>query len=90
MAGNLRLVPNFGESNPDTLFLLSERVADVRNLPDSEHTLLLRCVLTTKAQEASRSLPVSESQSYSSVKAAVFKACELVPEAYRQRFRKVR
>ena len=62
-------------------------MADSRGWPDSERTLLLQCVLTGAAQEAYASLPVSNSQSYTAVKAAVLKVYELVPEAYRQKFR---
>ena len=53
----------FCENDPDTFFSLFERVADRRNWPDSERTLLLlQCVLTGKAQVAYCSLPVRESQ----------------------------
>lgn len=60
------LVPKFCESNPDTPF--NERVADIRNWPDSECTPLWQLVLMGEAQEASCSFPVSETQSDSSVK----------------------
>lgn len=45
------------------------------------------CVLTGRAQEAYLALSDAESRKHSSVKVAVLKAYELVPEAYRQRFR---
>uniref|UniRef100_A0A3B3C6W3 Reverse transcriptase domain-containing protein n=1 Tax=Oryzias melastigma TaxID=30732 RepID=A0A3B3C6W3_ORYME len=45
------------------------------------------CVLTGKAQQAFSALVGAESASYSTVKSAIMKAYELVPEAYRQRFR---
>ncbi len=48
---------------------------------------MLQCVLTGRAQEAYSALTDQECRSYSSVKAAVLRAYELVPEAYRQRFR---
>ena len=48
---------------------------------------MLQCVLTGKAQEAYSALSAVESKVYVPVKAAVLKAYELVPEAYRQRFR---
>uniref|UniRef100_A0A674MJC2 SCAN box domain-containing protein n=1 Tax=Takifugu rubripes TaxID=31033 RepID=A0A674MJC2_TAKRU len=50
-------------------------------------TLLLQCVLTGKAQEAFSALSMADSENYNSVKIAVLKAYELVPEAYRQKFR---
>uniref|UniRef100_A0A4W6FVS0 Gypsy retrotransposon integrase-like protein 1 n=1 Tax=Lates calcarifer TaxID=8187 RepID=A0A4W6FVS0_LATCA len=63
------------------------RVAESRDWSDAERTLLLQCVLTGKAQEAYSALSVAESKVYVSVKTAVLKAYELVPEAYRQKFR---
>ena len=55
-----------------------------------ERTLLLQCVLTGRAQLAYASLSVADSQVYNKVKTAVLKAYELVPEAYRFRFRNMR
>ncbi|KAK0131567.1 hypothetical protein N1851_033742 [Merluccius polli] len=82
IASNLRLVPQFCERDPDIFFLLFERVAESRLWSDVERTLLLQCILTGKAQKAT-----VESKVYVSIRAAVLKAYELVPEAYRQRFR---
>lgn len=48
--------------------------------------LLLQCSLTGKAQEICASLPIEQSLDYDIVKAAVLRAYELVPEAYRQKF----
>lgn len=49
--------------------------------------LLLQCKLTGKAQEVCSALPVEQSLDYDVVKQTVLRAYELVPEAYRQRFR---
>lgn len=87
VAGNLRLLPKFNERDPDTFFSLFERVAVTRGWPDADRTLLLQCVFTGKAQEAYSALSPVDSMDYVKVKAAVLKAYELVPEAYRQRFR---
>lgn len=84
---NLRLVPNFDEKDIDTFFSLFERVADARRWPDSVRTLLLQCVFTGRAQEVFPSLDTRDSENYDCVKLAILKAYELVPEAYRQRFR---
>lgn len=84
---SLRLVPKFNERDPDTFFSLFERIADSRKWVDSERTLLLQCVLTGRAQEAYSALSATDCQVYSKVKMAVLKAYELVPEAYRQKFR---
>ena len=48
---------------------------------------MLQCVLTGKAQEVVSALSLTDSLSYQSVKDAVLKVYERVPEAYRQRFR---
>jgi len=44
-------------------------------------------VLVGKAQEAYSSLSLNQSTDYETVKASILRAYELVPEAYRQRFR---
>ncbi|XP_039531236.1 uncharacterized protein LOC120481582 [Pimephales promelas] len=49
--------------------------------------MLLQCVLTGRAQEVFSALSLSDCSDYDIVKAAVLKAYELVPEAYRQKFR---
>lgn len=49
---SLRLCPEFNESDPDSFFLVFERVADIREWSDEDRTLLLQCVLTGKGQEA--------------------------------------
>ena len=55
---------------------------------EATRVLLLQCVLTGMAlQEAYSSLSGSDYLRYELVKSAVLKAYELVPEAYRQRFR---
>lgn len=86
----LRLMPKFNEKDLDTFFPLFERVAGTCEWPDTERTLLLQCVFTGKAQEAYSALSSEDSKVYGKVKAAVLKAFELVPEAYRQRFRSLR
>lgn len=55
--------------------------------PSDIWPLLLQCKLTGKAQKVVATLPLQDSLNYSSVKSAVFQAYELVPEAYRQKFR---
>ncbi len=90
VANNVKLLPKFSETDVDTFFSLFERLADVMKWPDNEQTLLLQCVLTGKAQKAYSSLNVHDSQNYFKVKDAVLKAYELVPEAYRQKFRNMR
>ena len=57
------------------------------NWPKESWVLLLQIVLVGKAQEIYGSLSVEQSSNYEHVKEAILKAYELVPEAYRQKFR---
>lgn len=77
-------MPRFNEKDIQTFFTLFERVADTRGWTDSDRLVLLQCVLVSRAQEA---LSSSDCKDYAKVKAAILKASELVPEAYRQKFR---
>ena len=52
--------------------------------------LLLQSVLKGKAQEAYSALSVTDCSDYVTVKASILRAYELVPEAYRQKFRHYR
>lgn len=87
LVSNLRLVPKFEESDPDTFFSLFERIANSRGWPDEDRVVMLQSVFTGKAQAAYSALSEHESRVYKTVKESVLKAYELVPEAYRQRFR---
>ena len=87
ICNNLRLVPKFSERDPEAFFAMFERVAELRKWPDSARTLMLQCVLTGRAQEVFSAMSDADSRNYARVKAAVLKSYELVPEAYRQRFR---
>ncbi len=84
---NIRMVPPFREQEVDKFFALFERVAINLKWPKTFWPTLLQCVLVGKAQEAYSSLPVEESLDYEQVKIAVLRIYELVPEAYRQKFR---
>ena len=84
----IRMIPPFNVKDVDKFFTLFERTADTLKWPRKVWTLLLQCVLTGKAQEAYASLSSDDCHDYDKVKAAVLRAFELVPEAYRQRFRR--
>ena len=86
-ARNIRLVPPFQEKEVDKYFAHFEKVADSLNWPKESWLLLLQSVLVGKAQEIYGSLSVEQSSNYEHVKEAILKAYELVPEAYRQKFR---
>ena len=87
MLSNVRLMPKFSESDPDSFFLLFDRVAEAREWPDSVRTLMLSSVLTGRAQEVYSAMSSPECEDYVKVKDAILKAYERVPEFYRQRFR---
>lgn len=83
----IALVPHFRESEVDAYFAAFERVAAALRWPKEVWCLLLQCRLVGKAQEVCSALTLEESMQYDTVKNAVLRAYELVPEAYRQRFR---
>lgn len=87
---NIRLVPQFNEKDVDKYFTLFERVATTLNWPRNVWSLLLQCTLSGKAQEAFAALSVEDSLDFEKVKSAVLRVYELVPEAYRQKFRRLR
>uniref|UniRef100_A0A8P4KNJ7 Gypsy retrotransposon integrase-like protein 1 n=1 Tax=Dicentrarchus labrax TaxID=13489 RepID=A0A8P4KNJ7_DICLA len=84
---HIALVPQFRESEVDSFFNAFERIAATLRWPRDVWSLLLQCKLVGKAQEVCASLSINESLDYENVKATVLRAYELVPEAYRQKFR---
>lgn len=86
-AKHIRLVPPFVEKDVEKYFPHFERVATLSKWPEHAWTLLLQSVLVGKAQEAYSALSIEQSTDYEMVKSAILRAYELVPEAYRQRFR---
>ena len=84
---NIRLVPKFEEKEVDKYFLHFEKIAESFKWPKESWTLLLQSVFVGKAREIYSSLSIEQCQNYDAVKKAVLKAYELVPEAYRQKFR---
>ena len=84
---HVRLVPPFQEKEVDKYFLHFEKVAENLKWPKKHWTLLLQSVIIGKAREIYTQLTVQQSSSYDTVKELILKAYELVPEAYRQKFR---
>ena len=84
---HIRLVPPFQEKEADKYFLHFEKVAENLKWPKEHWTLLLQSVIIGKAREIYTQLTVQQSSSYDTVKELILKAYELVPEAYRQKFR---
>lgn len=87
VAKYIKLVPPFREAEVDAYFTAFERIAEKLGWPKDMWGLLLQCNFVGKAQEVCAALPIEQSLDYDVVKAAVLRAYELVPEAYRQRFR---
>ena len=84
---HMRLVPPFQEKEVDKYFLHFEKVAENLNWPKEHWTLLLQSVLIGKAREIYTQLGVEQSHHYETVKELILKSYELVPEAYRRKFR---
>ncbi|KAJ8027955.1 hypothetical protein HOLleu_30059 [Holothuria leucospilota] len=87
VAKNIRLVPKFNSKDVDAWFVSFEKVANSMKWPERYWPLLLQSVLQDKAQEVYSALSESQSSNYQAVKTAILTAYELVPEAYRQKFR---
>ncbi|VDI22123.1 Hypothetical predicted protein, partial [Mytilus galloprovincialis] len=86
-AKNIRLVPRFCEKTVDKYFPQFEKIARNLNWPKPYWTTMLQSVFEGKAAEIYSALPSEKSSDYDTVKQEVLKAYELVPEAYRQKFR---
>ncbi|XP_072881824.1 uncharacterized protein [Hemitrygon akajei] len=88
----LRLVPPFEETDVDSYFLLFEKVAVNQKWPKEQWVALLQSVLKGKAQRAYAALSMEEeeAENYDKVKEAILRTYELVPEAYRQKFRNLK
>ena len=83
----IRFVPVFQETEVDKYFTHFEKIAKSLAWPEEVWTLLLQSVLVGKAREVYSTLTVEQCADYAVVRQAVLKAYELVPEAYRQKFR---
>ena len=84
---HIRLVPAFNEEDVDKYFQHFEKIASNLEWPIEAWPTLLQTVLKGKAQETYASLSITASANYDTVKRAILISYEMVPEAYRQRFR---
>ena len=84
---NIKLVPKFNEKDVEKIFLHFEKLAESMEWSKSIWTVFLQSVLIGKAQEVYSALSVEQSTDYDVVKNTIMQAYELVPEAYRQKFR---
>ena len=87
---HIRFVPPFQEKEVDKYFLNFEKIAENLKWPKEHWTLLLQSVVIGKAREIYIQLSFEQSSDYDKVKEVILKAYELVPEAYRQKFRNCR
>ena len=87
---HIRLVPPFQEKEVDKYFLHFEKVAENLKWPKEHWTLLLQIVVTGNARKIYTQLSLEQSSDYDKVNELILKAYELVPEAYRQKFRNCR
>ena len=81
VARTIHLVPRFSEREVEKYF---EKIAQIMKWPKDIWSLMLQ---SDKAKETYSPLSVEQCSKYDDVKHAVLKCSELVPEAYRQKFR---
>ena len=84
---HIKFVPPFQQADVDKYFLHFEKVAGNLKWPKEYWVMLLQSVLVGKAREIYIQLGVEQAANYDTVKELILKGYELVPEAYRQKFR---
>ena len=84
---HIKFVPPFQQADVDKYFLHFEKVAGNLKWPKEYWVMLLQSVLVGKAREVYIQLDVEQAANYDNVKELILKSYELVPEAYRQKFR---
>ncbi|XP_033114424.1 uncharacterized protein LOC117114917 [Anneissia japonica] len=87
---NIKWVPKSNEEEVESYFMAFEKVANRLKWPAKNWTVLLQTGLIGKAQEVFSSLSDDLCESYETVKRAILEAYELVPVAYRQKFRNLK
>ncbi|XP_076043867.1 uncharacterized protein LOC143026959 [Oratosquilla oratoria] len=85
---NIGSVPQFSEEEPDRFFALFEKMAKLNKWPYDRWTQLVYRSFTGKALDVFSALSEEQVKDYELVKSTVLTSYQLVPEAYRQRFRK--
>ena len=79
--------PPFIEKDVDKYFRLFEKVAKDLNWPLTKYTILFQSSLKGKASETYTALSPDQTSDYQFDKESILKAYQLIPEAYRQKFR---
>ncbi|KAJ8049249.1 hypothetical protein HOLleu_01918 [Holothuria leucospilota] len=87
---HVKFVPKFQEDNVEKFFNHFEKLGEQLKWPRDKWYILIQSNFTGKAQEVYSALSIEDSMDYDKVKKAILQAYGLVPEAYRQKFRKYR
>ena len=90
VAKHVRMVPPFEEEGVEKYFPHFEKLAQSMGWPREMWAHLIQSKFSGKARDAYLAMSMVDVSDYDKVKSSVLKAYELVPEAYRQRFRKAR
>ncbi|XP_076069754.1 uncharacterized protein LOC143041630 [Oratosquilla oratoria] len=83
-------IPKFNEDEPDKFFSIFEKLARMYQWPFSQWTQMVYGALSGKALDTFIALSESQSSDYYVLTYNILQAYQLVPEAYRQQFRKCR
>ncbi|XP_059838017.1 uncharacterized protein LOC132400734 [Hypanus sabinus] len=86
----IKLVPQFSETEVERYFQHFETIARMSEWPRDKWPVLLQSVIKGKAQQDYIALTAMQALDYDTVKIHILKAYELVPEAYRERFRSLK
>ena len=81
---------HFKKKKLTNIFFTLKQIAENFKWPKEHWTLLLQSVVIGKAREIFTQLSLEQSSDYDKVKELILKPYELVPEAYRQKFRNCR
>ena len=79
------LLPKFDENDVESFFVTFEKYAESLSWPAEHWVLMLQSAFVGKAQKICTQMPAGFS--YAQMKETLLTAYELVPEAYRQKFR---
>ena len=90
LSRQMHMVPKFNEAEPDSFFQHFEKTATQCKWPKEQWSALVQSALVNKGQKVYAALSLQDSLVYDKVKEHVLKAYELVPEAYRKRFRELK
>ena len=86
-AWSTKLIPQFDENDVGKFFIAFERVATQLNWERESWAIIVQSAFKGRAQLAYSALSDGDSADYTKVKKVVLAAYELIPEAYRLKFR---